>query len=55
MVIIREHAPEILQQETSIQLDNTSFDALIEACSDAERKPGARILEAAKRLDEDGF
>jgi len=53
--LIREHAPEILQHETSIQLANTQFDAFIEACSDSERKPSARILEAAKRLDEEGF
>jgi len=53
--LIREHAPEILQHETSIQLANTPFDVFIEACSDSERKPGARILEAAKRLDEEGF
>ncbi len=53
--LIREHAPEILQHETSIRLANTQFDAFVAACSDAERKPSARILEAAKRLDKEGF
>jgi len=53
--LIREHAPEILQQETSTQLSNTRFDAFIAACIDTERKPSARILEAAKRLDKEGF
>jgi len=53
--LIRERAPEILQHETSIQLANTQFDAFIEACGDSGRKPSARILEAAKRLDEEGF
>ena len=53
--LIREHAPGILQHETSIQLANTQFDAFMAACSDPERKPGTRILKAAKRLDEEGF
>ncbi len=53
--LIREHAPEILQHETSIQLANAQFDAFIAACNDTECKPSARILEAAKRLDEEGF
>lgn len=53
--LIREHAPEILQHETSIQLANAQFDAFIAACNDTEREPSARILEAAKRLDEEGF
>jgi len=53
--LIREHAPEILRHETSTQLTNAQFDAFIAVCNDTERKPSARILEAAKRLDEDGF
>lgn len=53
--LIREHAPEILQHETSIQLANTQFDAFIAACSDPQRQPSARVLDAAKRLDEEGF
>ena len=53
--LIHEHAPEILQNENSIQLANAQFYAFIAACSDTERKPGARILEAAKRLDEEDF
>ena len=53
--LIREHAPEILQHETSIQLTSTQLDAFVAACSDAELTPSARILKAAKRLDEQGF
>ncbi|MFV1998607.1 MAG: DUF1778 domain-containing protein [Acidiferrobacterales bacterium] len=53
--LIREHAPEILQHETSIQLTNAQFDAFITTCNDTERKPSARILEAAKRLGKEGF
>ncbi len=53
--LIREHAPKILQQETSLRLTNAQFDRFIAACNDIERKPGTRIMEAAKRLDAEGF
>jgi len=53
--LICENAPKILQHENSIQLTNAQFDNFIAICNDAESKPSARILEAAKRLDDEGF
>ncbi|RDH82078.1 MAG: DUF1778 domain-containing protein [endosymbiont of Escarpia spicata] len=53
--LIRDNAPRILQQESSIHLTNAQFDHFIAICNDAERKPSARIMEAAKRLDAEGF
>ena len=53
--LIRENAPRLLQQETSIRLANEQFDKFIAACNDAERKPSARLMRAAKRLDDKGF
>lgn len=53
--LIRENAPKILEQETVIQLSNAQFDRFIEVCNETERKPSARILKAAQRLDEEGF
>lgn len=53
--LIRENAPSILQNETSIRLKAAQFDDFIAVCNDAERKPSARILKAAKRLDAEGF
>ncbi len=53
--LICDNAPRILQQESSIHLTNAQFDNFIAICNDAERKPSARIMEAAKRLDAEGF
>jgi uncharacterized protein (DUF1778 family) len=53
--LIRDNAPRILQQKASIQLTNAQFDNFIAICNDTERKPSTRILEAAKRLDAEGF
>ncbi len=53
--LIRENAPKTLQHEASIQLTNAQFDRFINACNDLERKPSQKILEAAKRLDSEGF
>ncbi len=53
--LIREHAPEIIEHETSMHLTNQQFDRFMVVCQDAERKSSARILEAARRLDEEGF
>lgn len=53
--VIRECAPKTLQEAASIQLTNEQYDHFIAVCNDTNRKPSARILEAAKRLDEEGF
>jgi len=53
--LIRENAPEILKQQTTIDLTNQQFDNFMVACMDETSVPSPRILEAAKRLDQDGF
>jgi len=53
--LIRDNAPLILQNETSIQLANAQFDNFIAACEDTERQPSERLVAAAKRLDAEGF
>jgi len=53
--LISENAPKILQQEATIKLTNKQFDNFMAICDDAERKPSTRIIEAAKRLDNEGF
>jgi len=53
--LIRENAPAILEQQASIQLTNAQFDRFLAICQDEARKPSARMIEAAKRLDEEGF
>ncbi|MBT4522639.1 MAG: DUF1778 domain-containing protein [Halieaceae bacterium] len=53
--LIRENAPEILKQQTNIELSNQHFDQFMAACMDDNVTPSPRILEAAKRLDQEGF
>ena len=52
--LVREDAPETLKAHTNIQLTNKQFEDFIAIC-EAEHKPSQRILEAAKRLDDEGF
>jgi uncharacterized protein (DUF1778 family) len=53
--LIRQDAPEILKQQASIKVTSDQFDAFMMACQDNTAAPSARILEAAKRLDQEGF
>ncbi len=53
--LIRENSPVIIKQHTEIQLDNKQFDRFLAICQDDSAAPGQRILEAAKRLDQEGF
>jgi uncharacterized protein (DUF1778 family) len=53
--LIHDSAPEVLQQRAAINLSNTQFDRFIAACQDENATPSRRILEAAERLDREGF
>ncbi|VAW66865.1 hypothetical protein MNBD_GAMMA10-3287 [hydrothermal vent metagenome] len=53
--LIREDAPKILESEASIRLTDAQFDHFIAVCNDTEQKPSKRILDAAKRLDAEGY
>lgn len=53
--LIREDAPDVLKLQSSIKVTNERFDAFMMACQDTSAAPSARILEAARRLDREGF
>jgi len=53
--LIHENAPRILEEQAAIKTTNAQFDHFMTVCQDTTRKPSARILEAAKRLDSEGF
>ncbi|MFT4927856.1 MAG: hypothetical protein ACI8WB_003970 [Phenylobacterium sp.] len=52
--LVREDAPKTLKSYTEIQLTNQQFDDFIAIC-DTEQTPSKEILDAAKRLDTEGF
>ncbi len=53
--LIRENAPKILEQQARIEVTNKQFDRFMAACMDTTQIPSTRILEAAERLDREGF
>ncbi len=53
--LIRDNAPQVLEQESSIQVTNTHFDNFLAICNDVELMPSDRIMAAAKRLDSERF
>jgi uncharacterized protein (DUF1778 family) len=53
--LIREHAPGILAKQTTIELTNAQFDDFLAVCNDQTLKPGKPLLDAAKRLDREGY
>ena len=52
--LVREDAPKTLKAYTEFQLTTQQFDNFIAIC-EAEQQPSKVILEAAKRLDNEGF
>ncbi len=52
--LVKQHAPEVLQAYSTIQLTNAQFDAFCEAC-DNPPAPSAKLRMAAQALDEEGF
>lgn len=53
--LVRENAPRILEQEAAIEVTNAQFDRFIALCEESSREPSAKILEAARRLDKEGY
>lgn len=53
--LIREHAPDILKKQTSIEVTNAQFDRFLAVCQDESIKPSPALQDAAKRLDEEGY
>jgi len=52
--LVREDAPKTLKTYSEIQLTNQQFDDFNAICESAH-KPRAKIKEAAKRLDDEGY
>jgi uncharacterized protein (DUF1778 family) len=52
--LVQEDAPKTLKTYTEIQLINQQFDYFIAIC-EAEQEPSKVILDAARRLDKEGF
>jgi len=52
--LVKQHAPEVLEAYSSIQLTNAQLDAFCEAC-DNPPAPTAKLREAARTLDHEGF
>lgn len=53
--LIERDATEVLKRQQEITLTNSQFDNFMAVCQDESLMPGPRILEAARRLDEEGF
>jgi Protein of unknown function (DUF1778). len=52
--LLRKDAPERLKLQGEIQLANGRFDQFIQTC-ERTNSPGKTILDAAGRLDREGF
>lgn len=52
--LVRKDAPQRLRAQNEIQLTNERFDHFIRVCETA-KAPSKKILEAAKKLDSEGF
>lgn len=52
--LIREDAPKAIKVNSEIVLANKEFDDFIALC-DAPPKLSGKIIDAAKKLDEEGF
>ncbi|MDO3387979.1 DUF1778 domain-containing protein [Gilvimarinus sp. SDUM040013] len=52
--LVRNDAIERLKSQSEIQLTNERFDRFAQACEDA-KAPSNKIIEAAEKLDREGF
>lgn len=52
--LVRNDATERLKSQSEIRLTNERFDQFVRACEDA-KAPSNKILEAAEKLDREGF
>ena len=53
--LIRKDAPEVLKRQATVTLTNAQFDNFMAVCHDKTLVPSPRILEAARKLDQEGF
>ena len=52
--LIQQDAPKVLRGETEVMLSNAQFERFSSLCQQTS-PPSPRILDAAKRLDTEGF
>jgi uncharacterized protein (DUF1778 family) len=52
--LVRSDAPQRLKAHCEIELTNQQFDNFIKACENAPA-PSKKILDAARKLDQEGF
>lgn len=52
--LIQQDAPKVLRGETEVMLSNAQFERFTLLCKQTS-PPSRRILDAAKRLDTEGF
>ena len=52
--LVRNDAPQRLKAQSVIELTNQQFDDFIQAC-EAVSNPSPEIMEAARKLDSEGF
>ena len=53
--LIERDATEVLKRQQEVTLTNAQFDNFMVVCQDESLIPSSRILEAARRLDKEGF
>lgn len=53
--LIRDNAPDILKNETTIKLTNEQFEHFLSVCNDSTLKSSEELISAAKRLDKEGY
>ncbi len=52
--LVRDDAPKRLKAHSEIVLTNVQFDQFVQACKEASA-PSKRIMDAARKLDKEGF
>lgn len=52
--LVQQDAPKRLRAKSEIELSNQQFDHFIKVCEEAS-VPSKQILDAAKKLDQEGF
>ena len=52
--LVKQHAPEVLEAYSNIQLTNAQFDTFCEAC-DNPPAPTSKLRKAAGALDQEGL
>lgn len=52
--LVRSDAPQRLKAQSEIELTNQQFDHFIQVCERAPA-PSQKILDAARKLDQEGF